>query len=74
MEFDLEQYHDGGRDKYGSEYNMDIDWAVEELIYYNDISNKYSEEELYDMLEEMRLGDNVMIYGNLVDYKITRSK
>lgn len=71
MEFDIEIYSSANTFR---EYEMDIDWAVEELIYYNDISNKYTEEELYDMLEEMRVGDDAMIYGNLQDYKITRSK
>ncbi len=52
--FNISHYSDGIRGKYGNETNLKIEDAVENLIYYDIVSSKYSEEELQDKLEEMQ--------------------
>jgi|GEM_PF-2281690 len=52
--FNIYHYSDGMTRKYGNENNLEIEDAVENLIYYDIVSSKYSEEELQDKLEEMQ--------------------
>jgi hypothetical protein len=40
--------------KYGNETNLEIEDAVENLIYYDLVSSQYSEEELRSKLETMK--------------------
>ena len=59
--FNIYHYSDGMTRKYGNENNLEIEDAVENLIYYDIVSSKYSEEELRSKLETMksdfRIGD-----------------
>ena len=59
--FNIYHYSDGMTRKYGNENNLEIEDAVENLIYYDLVSSQYSEEELRIKLETMksdfRIGD-----------------
>jgi len=52
--FNISHYSDGMTRKYGNETNLEIEDAVENLIYYDIVSSQYSEEELQDKLENMQ--------------------
>jgi len=52
--FNIYHYSDGMRRKYGNETNLEIEDAVENLIYYDIVSSEYSGEELQDKLENMQ--------------------
>ena len=56
FKFNVEHYSDGRLAKYGNEYDLDLYDAVDDLIYYSQFSDKYSEDALLEYLEEMTIG------------------
>jgi len=54
--FSITLSSDGRQSQFGNEYDLNIDEAVEELIYYDFFSEKYTLEELKKYLEEMKVG------------------
>jgi len=48
---------DGRPSKYGNHYGIGLSEAVEELIYFDEFSEKYSEEELEAVLEAIKPGE-----------------
>jgi len=57
MKYGISIYSDGIQSKYGNERDLDIVKAVDGLMYYDDISNKYSSDELEKILSNMKRGD-----------------
>jgi hypothetical protein len=57
--------------KYGNETNLEIEDAVENLIYYDIVSSQYSEEELQDKLENMQ--SDFWIGSRWCEIKITKN-
>ena len=54
--FNIYHYSDGMTRKYGNETNLNIEDAVENLIYYDIVSSEYSEEELEKMQSDFWIG------------------
>ena len=71
MKFNIQLYSDGRPKKYGNAFGLDIDEAVDELIYYDTFSEQYSEEELKEYLEKMKVG-YVMRGTAWSEFKITK--
>jgi hypothetical protein len=71
MTFDIEHYSDGLRSKYGNEYGLNLEEAVEHLIYFDYFSQKYSEEELTELLTNMK-ADYRMMGTRWFEFKVTK--
>jgi len=57
MKYSISIYSDGIQSKYGNERDLDIVKAVDGLMYYDDISSRYSSDELEKILSNMKRGD-----------------
>ena len=57
MKYGISIYSDGIQSKYGNERDLDIVKAVDGLMYYDDISSRYSSDELEKILSNMKRGD-----------------
>ena len=64
---------DGILSPYGKVYDLDLDEAVEELIYFDIISEQFTEEELRTRLIEMSLG-YIMYGGRWDEIKLTKNE
>lgn len=51
--FNIYHYSDGKRMEYGNETNLEIQDAIENLIYYDIVNSKYSEDELENKLKNL---------------------
>jgi len=71
MLFNIEHYSDGLIRKFGNEYNLDLDEAVEDLIYYDFFSEQYTEDELKTYLSELKPG-YTMRGTRWSEFKITK--
>ena len=72
--FDIGIYSDGRPSKYGNEYGLSLEDAVENLLYHDEVSDKYDEEEVEKMLSKMKKGDYKMIGSGWQQIKVTRRK
>ena len=74
--FDLSLYQDGMPSKFGSENNIGIDDTIESLLYYNIVSDIYSEAELTRMLTDMQIGfQHYQLIGDgLIQIKIIKRR
>jgi len=71
MKFNIEHYSDGLKRKYGNVYEVDLDEAVEELIYYDFFSNLYDEDGLTEYLTNLKPG-YTMRGSRWSEFKITK--
>jgi len=65
---------DGIPSKYGNHYGIDLSEAVEELIYFDEFSEKYSEEELEAVLEAIKPGDYQCFGGRWSEFVVSKNK
>jgi len=71
--FNLERYSDGLKRKFGNEYEMPIEEAVESLMHSNEIAEKWTEDELTQMLVNMDYTYQ-MVGSRFSQIKITKTK
>ena len=71
MKFSIELYFNGLSEKYGNEFNLNIDEAAESLMYYNEFSNQYTDETMLKFLKEMKFG-YVIKGSGFNEWKITK--
>ena len=72
--YNIRTYNDGIRSKYGDENNLSLAEAIESLMYYDDISSKWTEEEVEKRLNDMKIGfQHYIMFGTgFVQYKVER--
>ena len=69
--FSVELYSDGIQGPYGNEYDLNIDDALNTLIYYDTFSEKYTANELYNYLNDMDTG--YQLFGTRwAEFKLTK--
>ena len=72
MTFNIEIYSNGNKARFGNLYNLDIESATQELLYYDYFSERYSEEEVEKIL---RLIEKYIFMGEqFLSFKITLIK
>jgi len=74
MSFNINLYSDGIPSKYGNVSDVSLEEAVDEMLYYDSISKKYTEEELTKILEDMKVGfQHYMMFGTRwSEFKVTK--
>ena len=74
MRFNVESRDGGVKSKFGNEYDIDMDDAILELIYFDMVSVKWTEEELEDCLTKMKRGEMKIIagQGGLTQIEVTK--
>ncbi len=70
--FNITIYHDGRPSPYGNETGLDLEDAIEELIYYDVISDNYDEDELEKALKGIKKNDYRMFGSGLVEIKVSK--
>lgn len=69
--FDITIYNNGRPSKYGNTENEDLEETIESLMHYDFFLKKYSEEDLEEYLNNMKVG-SVIFKDTLIDIKITK--
>jgi hypothetical protein len=71
--FSIIQRSDGIISKYGQENNLDIDDCIENLIYYNIISDNYTEDELRILLNNLKLNQTHTFGSRWTQTEVTKT-
>lgn len=60
----------------GDEYSLSFDDVVEELLYYDDIRDNYTQVEVEEKINKMVKGDNIRFNGinNIMNFKVFRTQ
>ena len=70
--YNINIYNDGRPSPYGSETGLDLEEAIEELIYYDVISDNYDEDELEKALKGIKKNDYRMFGSGLSEIKVSK--
>ncbi len=70
--FNITLYNDGRPSPYGRETGLDLEDAIEELIYYDVISDNYDEDSLEKALKGIKKNDYRMFGSGLTEIKVQK--
>lgn len=72
MTFNIQTYKDGVPSNFTNWSGLDIDEAIEELIYYNVVTELYSVDELKTLLLSIKPNNHIFIGSSFFQFKITK--